>query len=111
MENAIEPITLYTYVNDTAPARHFAITRQDTGPVDLSGAMVDFYIQNPYDKNRTNTGHTACIIDDAINGKCTYSWQDGDLPVEGIYDANIRIVYPSGQKETAPVSIEVAAIV
>lgn len=111
MENPIVPVTIYTFVNDTAPTINFTITRQNVGAVDITNATVDFYIQNPYSKTRTNTGHTTCQVTDGVAGKCTYVWVTGDIPDEGIYDANIRITYQTEEQETAPVSIEVASIV
>jgi hypothetical protein len=117
MEQPITPQTLYTFVGDTSPAVNFTIQREPetTGgqptPVDLTACEVDFYIQNPNTKMRTNTTDHTCTITSASTGSVTYSWGVNDLPVEGIYNANLKITYQGGQVETAPVSIEVGLTV
>jgi hypothetical protein len=109
MDNALQPVSIFTFVGDTSPAINFIISRKKLGAVDLTGTTVDFFIQNPQTGLRTNTGHTTCVITSASIGSCTYSWMDGDIPVEGIYDARLRVTYIGGKKETAPVQIEVAS--
>lgn len=108
----IKVTTIYTFVNDTAPAVTFNISREGvTGFVDLSGATVNLYIQNPLTKQRTNTGHSACTVTNATGGQCKYFWHTGDVPVEGIYNATLKITYPDTTQESAPVQIEVASTV
>ena len=109
MDNALQPVNIYTFVGDTAPAINFIISRKKVGVIDLTGATVDFYIISPQTGLVTNTGHTTCTITSASVGSCTYSWVTGDIPVEGIYDARLKVTYIGGKKETAPVQIEVAS--
>lgn len=108
---ALEPASVYTFVGDTAPTVNFTFSRPGQSTVDLTGATVNLYIQNPNTLQRTNTGHTTCTLTNAALGKCSYTWMDGDLPVQGVYDATLRIVYSTGKKESAPVAIEVGSVV
>jgi hypothetical protein len=108
--NSTPPI-IYTFVNDTAPAVKFTIARAGASAINLTGCTVNFYIQNPMTTLRTNTAHTLCTITDAPNGIVSYAWVTGDTPVEGIYDANIRITYADSSVETSDVTIEVSGIV
>jgi hypothetical protein len=117
MENPIIPQTIYTFVGDTAPSVNFNVTRQNPTPglapvvVDLTGCSVSFFIQNPLTLVRTNSGNATCTITSPTAGAVTYAWGSSDIPVEGIYNAQLKITYSNGKLETAPVSIEVGSSV
>jgi len=117
MENTIVPQTIYTFVGDRAPSVNFIIQRansvqgQPPTVVDLTGCTVNFFIQNPQTGARTNSSTADCTITSPTTGSITYAWGAGDLPVEGIYNAQIKIIWSSTKPETAAVSIEVAASV
>jgi hypothetical protein len=106
------------FQNDTSPNPQFTITRTDGSIVDLSGCTVRFRIQDPISGILTNTNtNNQCVITDAGNGKCTYKWNDTDLPDAGSYPANLQITYPTldpegqPQVETYGFTIQVTAIV
>lgn len=102
-------IVIETFVGDTAPGITFTITRSDGTIVNLTGCTVSFVIQNPISLTPTNSMgggvHNQCTITDPGNGICTYAWNSGDLPVAGIYRANLIIQYPDSSEETYPVTI------
>lgn len=104
-------IVIETFAGDSAPGITFTITRADGSIVSLVGATVSFVIQNPITGVPTNNQvggiKNQCTIIDAVNGVCTYAWNPGgtDIPVPGIYRANIVIQYPDSSRETYPVQI------
>lgn len=79
--------------NDTSPSIE-AVLSDSNGPVNLTGATVNFYM--------ANLVSGAATITDAAAGEVRYDWQAGDTTKLGYHLAEWEVVYADGKKETFP---------
>lgn len=93
-------IVIQMTAGDTSPNITFNFSRSDGSVVDITGANVQFIIQNPYANQHTNDADNSCTV--LSSTTCTYAWDitGTDVPLPGIYNCELRILYPDGQKET-----------
>lgn len=89
----------YIKQNDTAPA--IAATLKDsTGTaVDLSGASVQFHMNEP---DGTSIVDAAATVVDAPNGRVQYSWSPADTANAGHFLAEWEVTYSTGKVESFP---------
>lgn len=98
-----------TFVGDESPNVTFTVLRGST-LVDLTGAMVTFLLYNPVTRALSNAGNQACVITDAVNGKCVYAWGSTDKPNEGVYRGYLKVLFPGARPETGEVRVNVKKI-
>ena len=69
------------------------------GPVDLTGATVNFIIKSPTGVVKINA---ACVIVDAANALVRYHWVPTDTNTPGAYRGEFQVSYPGGTLDTFP---------
>lgn len=76
--------------------------------VDLTGYTVRLAIRSKKTGTITNTGHQTLTITDAVNGRCQYTFQAGDLPdSRGGYECDLELTNAGGQRETLFNKVEI----
>lgn len=87
-----------TYPNITT------LLSDEAGPVNLTGCTVDF-IMSQAGVNNLMIDSPAVVLDQnqvPNVGKCYYVWQTTDTDVEGTYNVEWRVTFPSGKIATFP---------
>ena len=89
--------------------QHFIIKRADTSPalryelkpsnITLAAASVQFQMRV---KGGDTVIDASADIVDPSPPVVEYKWQDGDTDVEGCYEAEFRVTYLDGTRETFP---------
>lgn len=77
-----------------------AILKDSEGsPINLTGCVVNFCMA-PLNKNVTIA--RKAHVQDEVGGEVWFVWAPGDTDVDGLYQAEFKIVYQDGRKETLP---------
>ena len=67
--------------------------------ISLAGASVTFYFREQANPVAKVSGSSVSITD-AANGKVEYQWAATDLDVPGVYDAEFRVEFSDGRKQS-----------
>lgn len=89
---------------DTAPPLGQTLVGTDRVAEDLTGYQeVSFYMRDS-DKNVVISDDTSgqVSVDDAANGKVSYSWQSGDTDQVGYYEAEWEVVFSDTTVQSYP---------
>jgi hypothetical protein len=78
------------------------------GPVNLTGATVNFIMKSPAGVVKVNA---ICAIVDAVNGRVQYSWGLTDTDTANAYRSEFQVTFPGGLLETFPNDDYVPAII
>lgn len=103
------PTVIKTYAGDSSPNITFNVSREDGSVVDLSNATVRLIIRNPLTGKRTNDANNSCQVISATQVRYAWNINGTDLPVAGVYKADIVITYPDQQEETYGLTINAEA--
>jgi hypothetical protein len=83
-------------------AWQFTCVDSQFNPVSLSGATtLTFELQLQSD-SAVQSANAATVVSPASSGVCQYVVQQGDFPVPGTYNAQIKVAYGSGEILTFP---------
>lgn len=83
---------------DTAPPIRSQIRKEDDTPKDLTGVTVKFQMRKSDDKRYTVDA--AASVDDADEGRVSYSWAPNDLAVPGDYICQWELTFGDGRVQT-----------
>lgn len=98
---------------DNKPDLNFTIKDADGVAINITGCTINFYFRKKATVTVINSGHTACTITDAPNGKCKYVWDNHspvspvDLAGEGEHEGEVEITYAGGDIQTVPAILKI----
>lgn len=85
--------------NDKNFYLRFTIQDADGVAVDLTNATVRFKMVSI--GGTVNKVNGVCVLDDAVNGSCSYLVQAEDTDTIGFYNAELELTYSGGKLLTA----------
>lgn len=95
--------TFYVKRGDTEPPYQAQLFEGDGTPLDLSGVGTTVkFTMKKRGADVAKVSLAACSIDDAVNGKISYSWQPADVDTIGTYDAELLVTLPGGREQRVP---------
>ena len=86
--------TIVYFQGATLPLREDILQQQDRTPLDLTGATIIYELTKA--DATTPTVYASGTVLDAAAGRVRYTWQSGDLDVEGTYRERWIVNYPTG---------------
>lgn len=85
---------------DTSPSLKVQLQDEDGAPVDITNTNVKFHMRSAETNNLVID--EVAVIDDAVNGKVSYDWREGNTRAIGRFNAEFEVTYANDAVETFP---------
>lgn len=87
--------------NDRRPSFRAQLMLEGGGNLSLAGASTVHFVMTERLTGRTKVD-ASVAIEDVTKGIVRYDWLANDTDTPGYYDAEFRIVFPDGTRQTVP---------
>jgi hypothetical protein len=86
--------------DDLEPSYTFTVKGADGNAIDLTNATSVTFVAKATIGTKTFSG--ACTVTTASSGLCKYTFSSGDTDTTGIYNFEVKIIWPTNRPQRVP---------